>query len=76
MNTRQIDLMRPWAQWMVRHRLSVVCLMVNWTIQPVAFVAHAIWSSFSELWSSQMDNHNLIRQAAREAKAERTGDAA
>lgn len=76
MKTRQIDLMRPWARWMVCHRLSVVCLVMNWTIQPVAFVVHALWTNFPELWAFQMDNHNSIRQAAREAKAERAGERA
>lgn len=76
MKTRQIDLMRSWARWMVRHRLTLVLLALNWTVQPVVFLIHLVASSLPELWAFQLDNHNSIQQAAREAKEERAGDAA
>lgn len=68
---RQIDSMRSWSRWMVRHRLTLVVLALNWTVQPLAFLAHLVFTSLPELWAFQMENHSSIRQAAREARDER-----
>lgn len=69
--TRQIELMRPWAMWAVRHRLGWALIALNWTLHPVAFAIHAAISNWREVWEALVDTHNSISQAIGEAKAEK-----
>lgn len=71
MKTRQIDLMRPWARWMVRHRIGFVLIALNWTLHPVAFLIHAVVSGWPDVWTALRETNESILQAMAEEKTER-----
>lgn len=76
MKTRQLDLMRPWARWMARHRMVWVLVLGNWMLQPLLFLGYAAFTALPEVWADLLSNHRSIVEAGSEAKAERHGGAA
>lgn len=73
-----IDNLRPWAAWMVRRRMWLLVFMFGAVVGVVAVALASAWAmlrtvftadAFREAWAD-------LRQAAREAAAERAGGAA